>query len=113
MRGVNVGENDLRADLMDGFRRGNVGEGRGDHFIAGTDVERAQGEREGVGAGVHAHAELGPGISRQLLLEGGDIRAEDVVTAGQRLLHGGQQFGFQRLVLRLEIEKRNVHVRAD
>ena len=99
--GIDVGEDDLRAHLVDRLRRRDVGERRGDHFVAGTDVQRAQGEGERVGAGVDADAVLRAGVSGDLLLECLHVWPEDVMAARERRFNGRQDLRLQRVVLRL------------
>ena len=109
---MDVCENNLRTDLMNRFRGCDVGEWCCDDFIARSDIECAERQCQGIGTRVYAHAEFRFGIGGDFLLQCGNIWTEDVVAARQSFFDGRQQFGFQRLVLRLEIEKRNVHSRA-
>jgi hypothetical protein len=109
--GMDVGEDDLRAALVDALGGGDVGEGRGDDFVAGADVEGAEGEGEGVGAGVDADAVAGAGVGGDLGFEGGDVRAEDVVAGGEGAFNGGEQLVFEGVVLGGEVEEGDLHGR--
>ena len=106
---INIRKDNLRAHLMDRFRRSDVGEGRGDDFVTRSDLQRAQRQGESVRAGVHADAEARASVGGNLLLERGDVRAKDVVRASEDFLDGGQQFSFERLVLRREIQEGDLH----
>jgi hypothetical protein len=72
---VDVGEHQRRAHLMNGLRRRDVGEWRGDDLIARAEVEGAQRQGQGVRAGVDADPEAGAGERGNLFFEGLDVRA--------------------------------------
>ena len=106
---IDVGEDHAGADLMDALGRRDVGERRGDDLVARTDVEGAERERERVGPGIHPDAVLRPAERGDLLLERGDVRAEDVMAFGEDGLDGGEGLGAERGELRGGIEERDVH----
>ena len=76
---INVGENHLGPQLMNALGRRNIGEGRRDDFVARTDVEGLEGQRQGVGARIDTDAMGGSAQGRHLLFEGCDIGAQDEV----------------------------------
>ena len=53
---LDVREHGLRADQRDRGRRGEEGEGRGEHVVAGLDPQRQETQPEGVRAGADGHA---------------------------------------------------------
>ena len=101
---IDVDEHRHSAGQTNARRRCDEGVGRRDHLIARADVERAQRELQRVGPvaatdGV-AHADQ----RREALFERLHRPAEDEVTAFEHALDGGQDLGFQRRVLRRQVD---------
>ena len=78
--GADVGEHGHGADRGDRLGRGVEGVRRADHLVAALDADGAQRERERVGAVRDADAVRDAERGGGLLLEGLDLRAEDVAT---------------------------------
>src|SRR4051794_434028 len=74
-----------------------------DHLVARADAGREGGDRQGGGAGCDAHAVPHAAIGRELLLEAGDLLAEDVRAGAKDALERGMQLGRDRLVLPREV----------
>src|SRR5437016_13234260 len=110
---VDVGEHDSCPHLVDRFCRGDVGKGGGDDLATGANVQRSQGQGEGVRAGVHADAEASSCKSSHLLLEGDHVWSEHIVAASQNLFNNRQQFGFEIAELRGQIQKWDLHESHD
>ncbi len=84
---LDVGEDGRRAELGDRLGGGVEGEGGADDLVARPDLERAEHERDGVGA-VAATDRVGDAeLGGRLLLEGLDVGAEDELA---RLEHFGE-----------------------
>ena len=66
--GIDVGEHRPRAGHHDGERRVGRRERRRDHLVARADVERAQDQRDRVGAGADADGVRAPAGGRELAL---------------------------------------------
>src|SRR6185503_3527526 len=71
------------------------------------DAGRQQRQMQGAGARVHGDALIRADIVRELGLERRDLVAKDELTRLEDLVDGGLDVGFDRRVLRLEVEKRN------
>ncbi len=73
---IDVGEHRPCAGHHDRQRAVRRRQRRRDHFIAGADPERAQDQRDRVGARADADGVRGAGRGGEFLLEGGDFRPE-------------------------------------
>ena len=66
---VDVGKDGLCAAVQNGACGGSERHRRGDHFVAGADVLREQGDMQGGGAGVHGNCVLCSKVLGKLFLE--------------------------------------------
>ena len=104
-----VGKYNPRPHLVNGFRRRNVSERRGDDFVARPNPQRAQGECQRVRTGIDADAELGPCERRDLLLQRRDVWSENEAPISEHFFDSAQQLVLEGGVLRPWIQKGNVH----
>jgi hypothetical protein len=93
---VDVHEHRPGAGAGDAAGGGEEGERRQQHLVAGADLQGVQGQRHRVGAGGAADAVAGAAVGGDLVLQGGDLGAEDD-------LPGGQHAGQRRLQLRPQL----------
>ena len=107
--GVDVHEHRRRADIADGLGRGDEGERRGDDFVAFADAGRGQREVQGVGTRGHADRVFDAEVVGGFLLKGLHVRAENKLGCLQRVEQGAVDFVFEREVLALEVDHRDVH----
>ena len=107
--GQDVHEHRDGAAVADGLGGGDEGEGGGDDLVALADAGGAQGQVQGIGTGGAAEGVTHAKVVGGFLLEGLHIGAEDVAGIGQRLQHGRFDFVFQRLVLTLQVDHRDLH----
>ncbi len=84
--GIDVNEAGLRAALKHGLRAAGEGEGRQNDLVAESDPERTQCQRQRIRPGGDADAVLAPAIGREVRLEAGHGRAQDVAVSAK---HGG------------------------
>ena len=108
-RGIDIHQHGPGADARDAAGGGEERIGRGDDFVAGTDVERHQRREERVGAGRHADRVRHAEPCGELAFERLDFGAEDEALAVAHARDGREHFVAKRRVLRGEIEKRHVH----
>ena len=80
---VDVDEDRPRPREHDRLERREERERHGDHLVARADAERAQGEQQRVGAARDAHAVLRAAVGGELLLEGGQLGAQDEAAGGR------------------------------
>ena len=92
-RRIDVGEHRPRAGHHDGERGVGGRQRRRDDLVAGADAERAQDQRDRVGAGADADGVRGAGRRGELALERFDFRAEDEPAAGHDPLDRGADVG--------------------
>ena len=85
------------------------GVGADDDFIARPNAEGHEGEKDGIGAGGDAQIVRDAGEGGAFLLEGGDIRPHDELAAFQNTLESGFQLRSERVVLGIDVKKRNGH----
>ena len=90
--GVDVYEDGFGTDITDGFGGGEEAEGGGDHLIARTNVEGAQGDDEGVGAGVDTDSMGDPQIVGGFLFKGGHFWTENELTGFENAVNGRLDF---------------------
>src|SRR5262249_47404391 len=102
-----VDERGAGAGAGDAAGGGEEGERGQDDLVAGADLQGVQGQREGVGAGAAADSVAGPTIGSDLLLEGGDLRPEDDLAAGQDARDGGLELLGELGVLGVEVAQGN------
>ena len=88
---IHVGQHWHAARLNDGRRRTGCGEGGHDDFPALGQPRGPQGQRQRVGAGVHANAVRNLQIPGERGLEAGHRRPKDIVSLPQDFLHGGHE----------------------
>src|SRR4029453_2239 len=87
-------------------------ERRTDHLVAGPDLERVQDEDERIGAVAHTYRLANPEVARSLLLERGDVRPEDELTALEHVLECARDLRKERRVLRLDVDEWDSRARA-
>ncbi len=90
-----------------GGREERVG-GR-DHLAAGACVERHQGDEQRVSPRGDAHAEPDRGQPGEFALEGFDLGPEDEALGFEHARDGGLNLGFNRGVLRAQVQQRYLH----
>ena len=104
-----VGKNCLRPEPRDAARRREETVRRGDHLVPGADVERHQGQKQGVRTTRATDRVLRPAVGRHLLLKLHHFGAEDKLPVSQNRIEGCAQFGFDGLVLAAKIKERDIH----
>ena len=109
--GIDIDEHRLGAEQSNRSGGGNEGEGDGDDFIAGSDAEGHEREQDGVGAGGAANGMFDSDISRDRFLEGLHLGAENEVLGGENATYRRLHFRLDLLILRTEIEKRELQER--
>ncbi len=102
---VDVDVDGLGAQQGDSLGRGDIGEARGDDFVARPDPQGHLGDLQCVGAVGDGDAVFGAGIVGQALFQLGDFRPQDELAVGQHTLDAGIDFGFQALVLGLQVDE--------
>lgn len=102
---VDVDVDGLGAQQGDGLGRGDVGEARGDDLVARPDPQRHLGDLQSIGAVGDGDAVPGAGIGGQAFFQLGDFRPQDELAVGQHALDVGIDFGFQALVLGLQVDE--------
>ena len=105
--GVDIHQNRRRARVSDGGNRGDKGERRGNHFIAGTDAGGQKRQVQRAGAGVRPNAECGATTGGELLFERGDFATEDEGGIVQHLVNGRVDLFADGAVLGLQIDERD------
>src|SRR3990167_1798709 len=95
------------AQQGDGFSGSNVGETRGDHFIARADAQRHLGDLQRVSAIGYAYAVLRPDESGQLLFQLVHFRAENVLAVREYTLDTSINLFFYKCLLRFQVNKFN------
>ena len=104
---VHVDEHGAGARVVDGRHGRDEGAGDRDDLVPRTDTGRQESQMQGAGAGIDADAEVPAAVRGKLLLERGDLLAQNELGGGQRLLDGSQEVLLDTGVLRLEIQKRD------
>ena len=79
-------------------------ERRGDHLIAGADLERHQREQQRIGSGGHADAGGRAAIARDFFLQRPHVLAKNELLARANRFDDLHDFGADLCVLRLKIE---------
>lgn len=103
--GAGVDEDGGGTDAADATGGSEEGKGGDEHFIAGTDVEGHEGEKDGVGAGGNADAMAGFGQGGEFGFDLGDFVAHDEMAGLEDALECSGEFGFKRVVLGVNVEK--------
>src|ERR1051325_3699309 len=106
---VNIDEHRAGAAIADRFRSRHEGARHGDDFIAGTDIQREQGEPESVRAVADTTRETRSAKIGKLTFEMLDIAAASERTRVNYLFDGRAKLGANRLVMKPQIKKRNLH----
>ncbi len=88
--GIDVHEHRSRARHDHRERGERGGEGRRDDLVPLADIERAQHQRDGIGAGTDGNGVGGATCRRELGFERLDFRPEDVPPAGDDAFDGGR-----------------------
>ena len=89
--GVNVDEHRAGAGVVDRRHGRDEGAGDRDDLVPRTDPGRQEGQVQGAGAGVDADAEAPTAVGGKLLLERGDLLAQNELGGRQGLLDGGEE----------------------
>ncbi len=105
--GVDVGEARARADLVGAGGGGEERERAGQHLVARADLQRSEGQDQGVGARGAADRGAGAGVSGDFLFEPGDLFTEDELLRVDHSLQRPSDLVPQRFELGLEVEQRN------
>ena len=105
-RVIDVGKDRTRADHQDRERGVGRGERCRDHLVAGADSERAEGERDRIGAVSHAHRSRCARGASELALEGLDFGSQHEPSTRHHAID--RRAYFVRIVREPEIDKRNV-----
>ncbi len=110
--GTDVDEHGLGSGLSDRLGRRVEGERYGDDLVAGADAQRAERDREAVGAVGDADGTGGPHIRGGLFLEPFDVRPQDHPPAAQHRQHGVLDAVLQLGVLSLDVHESDGHFYA-
>lgn len=103
--GVDVDVDRLGAQQGDGFGRGDIGEARRDDLVPRTDAQRHLGNLQSISAIGDGDAVFGAGIVGQPFFQLGDFRPQDELAVSQHALDAGIDFGFQALILCLQVDE--------
>jgi len=95
------------AGVDDGSHSGYGGEGRGDHLISRSNVQRSQCKSQSVGAIGNTNRVSYTKVGGKLLFKRFDFGGEDVAAAVQHALNRAVDFLPERLVLRDQIASPN------
>ena len=106
---VDVAEHRAGARVDDRLGGRVEGERRDDDVVAGADAERAQRDRDRVGAVGDADGVPRAEVGRELVLERGDLGAEDERPAVEHLGELRVDLPAQRIERRLGVEQRDRH----
>lgn len=107
---LDVHEDRRGAHVADRLGGGKEGEGRGDHFVTGTDPQGPKGDVEGIGPGIEADGVLHAQVGGAFGLEGLLLGTEDELAGAHDPLEGGVEFLPVGLDLGLEIENGGVEL---
>lgn len=102
---VDVDVNRLGAQQGDGFGRDDIGETRGDDFVAWADAQGHLGDLQCISAVGDGDAMLGADVGGQALFQLGDLRPQDELAVCQHALDVGIDIGFQALVLGVQVDE--------
>ena len=102
--GLDVNENRSRAAVADGVGRRDEGEGRRDHLIAGTDVQRGQGQTQRIGARCDADTMRAVAKRRDFPLQRSDIGTKHELAALQHSIDGLSDLVAQGVVLDFQVQ---------
>lgn len=102
---VDVDVDRLGAQQGDGFGRGDIGEARRDDLVPRTDAQRHLGNLQSISAIGDGDAVFGAGIVGQPFFQLGDFRPQDELAVSQHALDAGIDFGFQALILCLQVDE--------
>src|SRR5207247_11193389 len=103
---IDVGENGGGPGARDRLGGRIERERRADDLVAGADLEGVEDEDDRVRAVADAHRLGNAEVARGLLLERGDVRPQDELTALQHLVDGLPDPWEERRVLRLDVDQR-------
>ncbi len=101
---IDVAEDRPRADPGNGSGGRKERERRGDHLVAGADLERHQREQQRIGAGGHADAGGRAAIARNFRFERAHVLAQNELLAGADRFDDRHDLGADLGELRLKIE---------
>lgn len=96
-------------DAGDAAGGGEEGEGGNNDFIAGADAQGHEREEDGIGAGGDPQVVQDTREGGAFLLKGSNVRAHDKLAAFENTLESGFQFRGERVVLGVDLEKRDGH----
>ena len=108
-RRVRLDRHDGRTDLSHREPRGDVRVRRNDHLIAWADAQRLEAQAKRVEPVRNADAVGSADVRGILVLEAGDLIAEEIPSTFEHALQGVVDLAPQLEVRSPEVEKRNLH----
>jgi hypothetical protein len=104
---TDVGEHRHRSETRNRARRGEKRERGAQHLVAWFDVQRHQRQQQRVCAGRYRQRVLHTDHGRDFRLKRLQLRPHDKSTMLEHLSEGGLEFGFERVVLGVDVEERD------
>ena len=109
---INIDKNGKSACARDAASGGEEGERCGNDLVAGADFESHEGGKQSIRPAGDSDAEAAVGQGCYPFFQLSDLRAQNADLGIQDFPNCGEDFVFERSVLRLEIEKRYFHRKA-
>ncbi len=104
---ADIGEDRHGAETRNRARRGEKGERRAQHLVTRLDVQRHERQQQRIRAGGNRQCMLHTDHFGDFLFKRLHLRPHDEPPMFQHLCEGGLEFGFERVVLGVDVEERD------